>query len=274
MKEINYGLIVSDFDGTLIDNKQRVLPHVRTAIEEYVSCGGVFAVCTGRMLRSILPQVRALGLKGIVVAHQGSVIAEIESGRIIKNGGMDFGEVAEVCRAMEELDCTFNLYSDENLFTNIPKSNKYLKLYETIIGVEAEYIDERLSDFALRNKLFCQKAACLVMPKERDALYKNLSEKLSEKFDVTCSADCLVEVSSKKENKGEALKFLASYYGIPIEKTVAAGDNLNDLSMIEVAGVGVAVGNATPELKAAADFISVSNNDGALAQIINKYGFA
>ena len=84
----------------------------------------------------------------------------------------------------------------------------------------------------------------------------------------------LVEISPITDNKGEALKFLAEHYNIPIEKTVAAGDNLNDLPMIKVAGVGVAVDNADHRLKAEADFVSVSNNEGALAQIIEKFGFA
>lgn len=59
-----------------------------------------------------------------------------------------------------------------------------------------------------------------------------------------------------------------------MEECIAIGDNLNDISMIKTAGIGVAVENADDALKALADFISVSNNDGAIAQIIEKYGFA
>ena len=84
MKKINYKLIVSDFDGTLIDDNQQIPQKVVNAINEYVACGGIFAVCTGRMLRSILPRVRELGLKGLVIANQGAVIADIESGNVIK----------------------------------------------------------------------------------------------------------------------------------------------------------------------------------------------
>lgn len=82
--KINYGLIVSDFDGTLIDDNQQILPEVREAIEKYIAAGGVFAVCTGRMLSSILPRVRELGLKGLVIAYQGTVIADIETGKLLK----------------------------------------------------------------------------------------------------------------------------------------------------------------------------------------------
>lgn len=274
MKKINYGLIVSDFDGTLIDDNQQIPQNVREAIEEYISCGGIFSVCTGRMLRSILPQARALGLKGPVIAYQGTVIADIESEKIIKFGGMTHEQTAEVCRTLEDLEQPINVYADEVLYTNIPKDNKYLQIYEKIVCVEAEHVSGKVSEFVTRNKLFCQKVAILVEADKQEDLFLKLCNKFGNKFDVTCSAKVLIEVSPLSDNKGEAVKFLARHYNIPIEKTVAAGDNLNDLSMIKAAGVGVAVGNAVEKLKEAADFVSVTNNEGALAQIIKKFGFA
>lgn len=272
--KLNCGLIVSDFDGTLIDDNQKVPPEVCKAIKEYVKGGGVFAVITGRMLRSILPRVRELGLTGLVIAYQGSVIAEIESEKIIKTGGMEFGDVAEICRYIEELGFYINVYSNEELYTDIPKDNVYLQRYEQIVGVEATQVKGKISQFVQNNKLFCQKIASLVKEDDRMFLYNRLREKFGDRFDVTCSAKVLVEISPKEDNKGAALKYLAKHYGIPMEKTVAVGDNLNDLSMIVAAGVGCAVGNAEEELKRAADFVAVSNNDGAVAQIIKKFGFA
>ena len=82
MNKINCGLIVSDFDGTLLSTRQTISDNVKNAINEYIAAGGIFAVCTGRMLASILPRVRSLGLKGLVVAYQGAVIADIESGKL------------------------------------------------------------------------------------------------------------------------------------------------------------------------------------------------
>ena len=274
MKELNCRLIVSDFDGTLIDNQQRILPQVRAAINEYVAAGGIFAVCTGRMMRSILPQVRSLGLKGLVIAYQGTMIADIESGKVIKNGGLEYNDVAEICRNIEDLGHFVNVYNDGDLYTDIPKDNKYLRDYERIVSIDAIKVDGKISEYVTEHKLFCQKVASLVAEKDRQNLYENLSKRLGDRFDVTCSASVLVEVSPLGDNKGEAVKFLAKHYGIPIEETVAIGDNLNDLSMIRAAGVGCAVGNATQALKDAADFISITNNDGAVAQIIEKFGFA
>ncbi len=273
MRKIKNKLIVSDFDGTLIDDNQEVLPEVREKINEYIACGGIFAVCTGRMLVSILPRVRELGLKGLVIAQQGAVIADIESGELIKNDGLNCDETAEVCETLEILGQPVNIYSGDKLFTDIPKDNEHLKLYEKIIGVESKHIQGKVSEFVRDKRLFCQKVACLVFPDKRDELYTELIKRLGARYDVTCSARVLVEISKLGETKGAALKFLARYYSIPTDKTVAVGDNMNDLSMIETAGTGIAVGNADNKLKLAADAVTVTNNEGAVAQIIDKFGF-
>lgn len=272
--KINYGLIVSDFDGTLIDDRQRILPEVRTEIERYVSSGGIFAVCTGRMLSSILPQVRSLGLKGLVIGYQGTVIADITTGKIIKCGGMEYCDVVDVCKCLEELGYDINVYCDEKIYTTYSEDNPYLNKYEEIIGVKAVHVCGKMSDYVYEHKMYCQKVLSIVSEIKREELYTELSNRIGDRFDVTCSATVLVEISPIGDNKGEALKFLANHYNIPIEKTIAVGDNLNDLSMITVAGLGIAVGNAAAPLKNAAKFISVSNNEGALAQIIKKFGFA
>lgn len=273
MKKINKRLIVSDCDGTLLNSSNAVSDKVRNAINEYVSCGGVFAVCTGRMLCSILPRVRELGLKGLVAAYQGSVIADIESGKMLRQNSLNAVDCAEICAFAEKHNFTCNAYSDEVLYTSLSEGDKGLEMYETVTGVKAVIIDGAMSKFITDKNLACNKITFLVYPEDRERLYKLLQAEFSSKFDVTCSAVCLVEVSPKGDDKGMALKYIAHYFGIDLLSTVAIGDNLNDLSMIKIASVGVAVGNAVDELKREADFIAVSNNEGAVAEVIEKFGF-
>lgn len=274
MNKINCGLIVSDFDGTLLTTKQTVPQKVKSAIDEYIAEGGIFVVCTGRMLASILPQVRALGLKGLVAAYQGTVIADIESGKVIKNGGFALSQSVEICKTIEARGEAINAYADDVLYTTLPKDDKLLVMYEKITGIYAEHVDGKMSDFVAARNLYCQKIVSVVMPDRKLALYKYLAEELGEKYEVTYSAAVLVEVSPKGDDKGEALKFIASHYNIPIEKTVAIGDNLNDLPMIKAAGTGVAVANAVDEFRTFADDVCPSCDDGGVAEVIKKYGLA
>lgn len=273
MKSINKQLIISDFDGTLIDNQNSISDNVRNTINEYVYCGGIFAVCTGRMLKSILPRVRELGLKGLVAAYQGSVIADIESGKILRNNSLSVDDCIEICTFAERHNFTCNTYSDEELYTNIPEGNSGLVQYERVTGVKAVCVNGSMSQFVKDNNLSCNKITFLVYPNDRERLYKLLQAQFSQKYDVTCSAAVLVEISPKGDDKGAALKFIANHFGIDMSSTVAIGDNLNDLPMIKMASVGVAVGNAVDELKKEADYVTVTNNESCVADIIEKFGF-
>lgn len=267
-------LIVSDFDGTLANSENTVDEKVVAAINRYVDAGGIFAVCTGRILPSVLPRVRALGLKGLVVGCQGSVIADIESGKIIRDIALSGAQTAEVCAFLEELGAPINIYFSDGLYSNIEEGNVHLNTYEKITGVKALHTDKPLSVFAAECGNSFNKVAVLCAPKDREELYKKISARFSRKYDVTCSAQVLIEISPAGETKGAALKYLAAHYKIPIEKTCAVGDNLNDLSMLLAAGYGVAVGNACEELKRQAPYITVTNDEGAVGRVIEEFGFS
>ncbi len=274
MKRLNCKLIVSDFDGTLADSNNNVGEDVIRAIEEYRSLGGIFAVCTGRILPSILPRIRAMGLSGLVAASQGSTIADIATGRIIREAGLSCGDAAEICAALEEFGASVQVYTTYGFYTDIPAGNEFLALYERITGITAAHTDKKLSEFVGDNCVKAAKVASLCFAEDRQRLYDYLLEKFGDRFEITCSASVLVEVSPRGETKGSAVKFLSEYYGIPLEETVAVGDNLNDLAMIEAAGTGIAVGNAEEALKSRADFVTVTNDEGAVKNVIEQFGYS
>ncbi|MGN0813309.1 MAG: Cof-type HAD-IIB family hydrolase [Candidatus Coproplasma sp.] len=273
MKQLNYKLIISDFDGTLANYKNEVPPFVVEEVNNYVSCGGIFAVCTGRILPSILPRVREMGFNGLVIASQGCQIAEIATGKILKNSVFSQEQAYKICSYLEALDVNIQLYSDTGFYSTLPEDEPHLNLYEGIIGIKAMHLDIPLSRFARAvEPQFC-KAAILVHQDERQALYEKIKAYLGDEFDVTCSAKVLIEISPLGVTKGEALKFLANKYDVPMEKTIAVGDNLNDISMVQVAGLGCAVGNGEEELKRVAKYVAPTCDEGAVAHIIKKFGY-
>lgn len=271
--ELNCKLIVSDFDGTLANSKNEVSKENIQAINRYISHGGIFAVCTGRILPSIMPVVKGMGLKGLIVACQGSAIADIESGKVLRSIKLTSEQSSRICAELERLGANVHAYPEDGFYTDIPEGNKHLKQYELITGVTGRHADKPLSSFILHNNIPCQKIATLVAQEEQAALYQKLQEIFKDEFDVTCSANVLIEICPLGENKGTALAFLADYYNVPRNLTCAVGDNLNDLSMIEAAGYGVAVGNASQALKDKARFITVSNDENAVAKVINDFGY-
>ncbi len=273
MKELNCKLIVSDFDGTLANSQNEVAEEVKNAINGYVADGGIFAVCTGRILPSILPRVRQIGLKGPVIACQGAVIADIESGKILRDKTFKAEETAEICAFLEGLNTNVQAYYNGGFYSDLPQGEKHLKLYEDIIGVTAHHAETPLSQVVADGGLCFNKVATLCRPDGLGELYNKINERLGARFDVTCSAKVLIEISPLGETKGAAVEFLCGHYGVPVGRCCAVGDNLNDLSMIEAAGVGVAVGNAVEELKKAADYVAVTNDEGAVARVIEQFGY-
>ncbi|MCD8287168.1 MAG: Cof-type HAD-IIB family hydrolase [Clostridia bacterium] len=269
---MNYELIVSDFDETLANMEHHVPQDVVDAINEYEAAGGIFAVCTGRMLKSILPRVREIGLKGIVVAYQGTVIADIETGEMIHHGGLTCEQTVYAARILEEYGLRMNAYSGDVFYSNVAEDNPYRMYYQQSTGMYGITIEGLMSDFVAAHNLFCEKITVMVTNADQKRVYEIMRDRLADRFDITCSAGCLVEVSPLNDHKGTALKWLADHYGIPMEKTIACGDQLNDLTMIEAAGLGVAVGNAVQQIKDAADVITDTNDNGGVGKIIREYG--
>lgn len=272
---LNYTLIVSDFDGTLANTDNEVSEENVSAINKYVADGGIFAVCTGRILPSILPRVRAIGLKGLLIACQGSVIADIESGRVIRNVKLGSGEASYICAKLEEVGANVQAFTDEGFYTDLPADFIHLKEYEKVTGINARYTGGiPVSQYLAQNDIACQKIATLVPNEEQAALFEKLNSILGDEYEVVCSARVLIEISPVGENKGTALKFLSGHYNIPNARTCAIGDNMNDLPMLEAAGCGIAVGNSPSALKERADVVTVTNNEHAIARVIEEYGYA
>ena len=273
MQKLGYPLIVSDFDGTLSRTDETIAEETLAAIEEYKNSGGHFALCTGRMLVSILPIARKLGLSGLVACFQGSVVADIESGNLVVDGYIPNSGAAEVCRTLEEMHAHVHVYDTECYYSN--SDNEYLAYYERIVGVKAIMkTDEPLSVFIENSGIRVRKLLILVDPSDRDRIMNVLQEKYGKDYYVTCSAAFLVEVTNRNYSKATALAKIAEYYGLSLQQTIAVGDSLNDLPMIETAGLGIAVNNAENTLKAKADVtLDATNDEDAIGKIIRKYGF-
>ncbi len=272
MRKINYPLIISDCDGTLINRQSKVGEKTKKAIAEYIRVGGKFVLSTGRLPAGILSFAKELGLKGIVSCGQGSIILDIESEEILLEGRLSMEATLGVCKKMEEMGLHIHAYDTFNYYSNM--DDQALKDYENIVGVKATVVkDKKLSQFLEEQNLQAFKLLAMVDKADCDTIMQTLQ---GYGFDCawTRSAKFLVEAVNPVYSKGTAVAFLAEHYGVPLERTVAIGDQCNDISMIERAGVGVAVQNADERLKERADYIcACTNEEDAVAEVIEKYGF-
>ncbi len=272
MRKLNYPLIVSDFDGTLVNADGTVSERNKRAIAEYVAAGGAFAISTGRLPSGILSRAQELGLTGKVCCCQGAIILDIQTREVALAGRLSAKSTTEACRRMEELGLHVHVYDLWEYYVNM--DDEPLKVYERLTKTKASGVYDNLTAFVEAKGMRAYKLLAMVLPQESEKIVKALEVNPIEGCEVTKSAEFLVEIINKEYSKGTAVEFLAKYYGVSLEKTIAVGDQRNDLPMIEKAGVGIAVKNADEGLKSAAKLVwDKTNEESAIADIIEKLGF-
>ena len=272
MKKLNYKMIVSDFDHTLAKNDSTVSEENKRAIEEYRNQGGIFVISTGRLHYGIIPIAQRLKLNGLVACCQGAVVQDIESLEMILENTLSCELTVRICEKMEELGLHIHVYAREEYYCN--KDDTPLKLYEKAVGKKARLVlDKPLSQFVKEKGICAYKLLAMVEPSENTRIKSELEKCNFEGCRVTKSADYLVEVINEKYSKGTAVEFLANRFSIPLEKVICVGDQENDIPMIQKAGLGIAVKNADEELKKCALVLEYTNEESAIAKIIEKYGF-
>ncbi len=272
MRKIRYPLIASDFDGTLARKDGTVGEKTKKAIDEYIASGGTFALCTGRMPSAILPKARELGLKGLLCCGQGSIILDIESGKPIMQGRLPHDLSVRICKAVEELGLHTHAYDLSEYYSNM--DDEPLRMYEEAVKVKAKRVlDKPLWKYIEETGMCPFKFLMMVEPDKSAEYIDKISAMKFEDCVITKSAKFLIEVCNLKYSKATALEFLANKYNVPIEETIAIGDQWNDLPMIKKAGLGLAVANAAEELKAVATTLPYTNNEDAVAYVIENYAY-
>ena len=273
MQKINYSLIVSDFDGTLVNEDGTISEKNKQAIADYVASGGAFAISTGRMPDGILSRARELGLTGLVSCCQGAIIADIATGDFVFEGRIPYETTLTIVKKMEEMGLHIHIYDDWDYYCNM--DDAALKIYEQAVKSKAILVlDKPLSQFIEEKKFASYKVLAMVPAEENECILNELAAENFAGCALTKSSEYLVEVINSQYSKGTAVEFLANYCRVSLERTVAIGDQRNDMPMIERAGLGVAVNNADALLKEKADYVCArTNEEGAVAEVIAKFGF-
>ena len=263
---MKYKLITSDFDNTIYDG-ERVSPRVRKAIADYRRAGGKFVVATGRIFESIRPEVVAVGADDEVIACQGGAIYLASTGEVLQRFPLSPEIAMKAVRYYESKGAICHAYLDREFY--VEKKNPLSEAYADYCHVRPTYLGRPLSAF-LPEMAATNKIISILDESVIDGYLEELAALLGEEAEVTKSSPIFLEVTSAKAGKGNALVALARRLGIPIEETVAVGDNLNDLSMVRAAGLGVSVANGVPALQVAADLVIPSIAEDGVATLIER----
>ena len=265
--KLRYPIAFCDYDATIFDAKSnRVPPKTKRAIDAYIRAGGVFVVTTGRMFRSIAKQLAKMAYSPeYLVCLQGSVGYDFRAEKEVFCHDLASADWHALARFAEERGWVFQAYHGVDVYTagKNPYSEEYFR-YTEIRGV---YVGEPLSGWKEAEHWDMHKMIVMSPAEETADRVAALRERFPN-LDITCSTPRYIEVVSKESGKGNGLGAMCRYLGFEPEDAVAFGDESNDMSLLQAAGLGVAVGNAVPALKEAADLVCASCADGGVGDVL------
>lgn len=262
-------LVTIDLDGTLFDNEKNISEENKLAIKKCHELGVKIVIATGRPEKGVLPTLEALGLTtkdDYVIIYNGAKIMNVGTHELIFSSTISGKTVKELYNEANKYNLNFHAFrKNEELIT--PKHNQYTDVEATINQIEDIICDINSLD---DDEEFLK--AMIVDSKENlDMMEKNIDPKFKNDYSMVRSATIFLEFLNKTSDKGKALYQLAKYLNVNIKDTMAIGDAGNDISMIKMAGIGVAMKNAFPEVLEIADFVTLSNEESGVAYALNKF---
>lgn len=261
------GLVAIDVDDTLVGDELVVPPACREAIKEAIDRGVVVTLATGRMFQSALPYARQLGITAPLITYNGALV-KTPDGEVIRHRPIP-KEVAQQVATYQDEGTTLNVYWQDELY--VARVDEQVLYYVQVAGVEPHPVGDlgtwlsRIECDGPTKMLFVGEPA--FMEEKRRILRQDFGDVL----EITRSKPKFIELTQRNVSKGAALADLARSLGIPRSMVMAIGDSFNDLDMISYAGVGVAVGNASEEVRRAADYVTCRAEEAGVADALHRF---
>lgn len=285
-------MIAFDLDGTLFDDHKKISVHTRDALERLAATGMLLVPATGRPFCGLSKEVYRLPSLRYLLTSNGAAVFE-RGGRCVFENSMKLEKILPLLEELEALSVVVSAFVKGEAFMSeknkalIPsmllseEMKAYIRSSRTCVRSLPEYLRGRGEDVEKLSINFVHAESPDAQPGSgtggKDLLldYERAENIVKEypQFAAVSGGQKDIELTERTANKGTALLALGERLGIGKEEIMAFGDSGNDVEMIRMAGIGVAMGNGEPEAKAAADFITKSNTeDGIVYALRERYG--
>ena len=267
---MKYKLIALDIDGTLINSSHQLTENVKQSIQKAKQKGVKVVLCTGRPLKGVESFLEELNLKeegDYAATFNGALVQDTFSKSPISHWTLKYDDLVELYNLSEEIGSRSHFYETKTLYTFNKEVSDYTVLEAHLTGIHLNIttLEEVPKDISM------SKFMMIDHPEILDECIKKIPEKYYEKYTIVRSTPFFLEFLNPDANKGSGISLLAKELGLSKDEIICVGDAGNDKHMIEYAGLGVAMGNATDEIKEIADYITLSNNEDGVAHVINKF---
>jgi len=271
---MGYKLVCIDVDGTLLNNKHKVTNRTKKIILQAHQLGIHIVISTGRMYTDAEYYSNLIGVKSPVIASNGAFIKEndkvIFKDILGESLSLELLEIFHKYQIRPYFSTPHKFYYGEIMFKIYYLATKFLGTRSNNIDIEYVFSWDKWQKILYKEKDNIVKGEIIY----RDAalIYELRNElKKFTQLEIVDSSKYNIEITRRGVSKGKAVAMLATLYGLKREEIMAIGDSENDLSMIEYAGQGIAMGNASDIVKQKADYITDSNEDEGVANAINKF---
>lgn len=265
MPSLRYKLVAVDLDGTLVPDDMQVRPAVRQAIQRALQQGVHVTLATGRAMPDTARYALELGVDGPVICYQGGLIQDPRTGQVLYRATMPRLLALEAIELAAHDDLDINVYVNDEIWVSRLRHDE--AFYRHWLGLPVRQV----GDFAAALTEDPIKFIVIAEEAEADRIYPAWSAHFNGRLHIVRSHRLLVEGNPLGVSKGHALARLAAHLGVCREETIAIGDNDNDRSMIEWAGLGVAMGNAPASLKAIADYLAPPVIQDGVAEVLQRF---
>ena len=269
-------IIALDLDGTLLDSDKNLSEANRTALAAAAARGILVVPTTGRFFGMMPPAVRDLPFVRYAITVNGAQVYDRETDTAIVREELPLEQALAIMRYLDGFDVIYDCYQDNwgrmtramqekaEEYAQCPHYVKMIREFRKPYPDLKEYLAEQGRDVQ-KIMLFARD------PAVRDRILADIQTHF-DNLAVSTSTFNNLEINTATAHKGRAIERFAAHFGWTLANCMAFGDGLNDLSMVKMAGTGVAMANAAPEVLAAADYVTLSNDDDGVAAALRHFG--
>ncbi|MCY3036043.1 MULTISPECIES: Cof-type HAD-IIB family hydrolase [Aerococcus] len=272
MTKAQIKLVISDIDGTILDSNHQVDDQLKDQIKSLKKQGIPFVLASARSPRGMYGLARELELdQNPIATYNGALIVPSDPEKLdqaLVNHVIDPNEAGQLINLLQSQFPTvsINPYAGADWYASAksPWTDE-----EAAITQDKPIIKDPQT--LLEEGIGINKFLLIDQPDQISRLEDYLNSVNFKHCDFYLSKDNYLEVTAKGVSKENALREIAEVYQVPLENCLAIGDNFNDIPMLQLAGLGIAMANAPQEVQAAADYLTSSNDDHGVSQALRKW---
>ncbi|WP_171056228.1 Cof-type HAD-IIB family hydrolase [Paenibacillus sinopodophylli] len=262
---LQYDLIALDVDGTLLTDDHVLTEEIRNSVQEAADRGAQIVLCTGRGPSGALPILKELGLSGTVITHNGAATINADDHSIVHQFDMIPEHLLRYVSYCRDNGIHFDLNTAFGMMVEsiTPDAEVMYGHYQAKPAIQ---------DFRLGLPSGLVKFTAFGSKEKMDEVQAEWAGWSSELHFIR-SGDFFIDIHHAEASKGKALQQLADIRGIDRSRILAIGNYYNDITMLEFAGMGIAMGNSPDEVKSAADAVTFPNSEDGVAKALREYAW-